>query len=113
MERWEGTIYSRRVPNTLGLGAALLRSQRKGKPRRSVVRGTGYMTRTLEEWKKEVDQDVRLIVNYLREAERDKDKALRLALALKEARRLQSDIYRIGSEVYGIDREEIDRQGPL
>lgn len=70
--------------------------------------------RTLEEWKREVDDDINLVVHKLREAEsEDSDRPMCLALALKEARRLQSDIYRIGSEVWGINRDEIDKQGPL
>jgi hypothetical protein len=72
------------------------------------------MPRNLEEWKSEVNQDLRLISMYLEDAEREEQGRERnLALARKEARRLTSDIERIGRDVWGIDKERLDAQGPL
>jgi hypothetical protein len=75
----------------------------------------GIADRTLAEWKVEVDADMHLINHYLRETDRagEQERPLRFALALKEARRLQKDIYRVARDVYGLSREDIDAIGPL
>lgn len=44
-----------------------------------------------------------------RAMDQSRDKSLSFAVALKESRRLTSDIYRYAQEVHGITREEIDR----
>lgn len=68
--------------------------------------------RTYDEWKQEVLRDVAIAVECLRVL--DNDEATRearvraLALARKEALRLVRDVERIGSEVFGIAKEEID-----
>jgi hypothetical protein len=71
-------------------------------------------SRTTEQWINAMGEDVGLVRSYVkRSLEGEDDPALMIALALKEARRLQSDLYRFARESLGIGREEIDRQGPL
>lgn len=73
------------------------------------------MQRNLEEWRQAVNEDISIIAYQLKESAREEtvDRALHFALALKEARRLQNDIYRIASEIFDIDRKTIDDVGPL
>lgn len=53
------------------------------------------------------------LTDGMTDTERREFIALRIAIALKEARRLTSDLYRYADEVHGIDRNTIERQGPL
>lgn len=69
-------------------------------------------TRTAAQWLAAMGEDVGM-VNYqvketLREESDAEYKAVCLAVALKEARHLQSDIYRFAKEVHGIERATID-----
>jgi hypothetical protein len=68
--------------------------------------------RTYEEWKGEVDADISLILFHLKQLDNEEasrvEKIAYLAMARKEARRLERDIERIGSECLGITKEEID-----
>jgi hypothetical protein len=72
------------------------------------------MPRDLKEWKKEIGDDMSLINRYLGDTDEEgSHRPKSFALALKEARRLQSDIYRVARDVYGLSREDIDAIGPL
>jgi hypothetical protein len=82
-----------------------------------------YPDRTVEEWKGELTQDMKLISMYVLNAlDADQEGGddgwgnplhhRAWAMALKEARRLQSDLYRM-AEKAGVSREEIDKVGPL
>jgi hypothetical protein len=71
------------------------------------------MPRTEAEWIKEMGEDVSIIHSKLREIKEGHvqdigEVTLNIAIALKEARRLQSDLYRYAQDVFGITREEID-----
>lgn len=75
-----------------------------------------WPNRSYEEWKGEVSADITLIFMMFRELDLDEahggtreGKVRALALARKEARRLERDIERIGSECFGIERYEIDQ----
>lgn len=70
--------------------------------------------RDLEQWKRDIAQDYRLIQYHVGEALRPstENPELYWAVALKEARRLESDLYRM-AEVAGVTREVIDAVGPL
>lgn len=79
--------------------------------------------RTIDQWKVEIDEDLKLIKRYAKDAldpelSEGKDGWGNLmhhrswAMALKEARRLESDLYRM-AEVAGVTRQEIDNVGPL
>lgn len=70
-----------------------------------------YPDRTVEEWKKEIVRDMNAVGHSLRFM--DEDDALKsVAYMLKEARRLESDLYRMGA-VMGLTKEQIDAYGPL
>jgi hypothetical protein len=72
------------------------------------------MARTRDEWVQAMGEDVKLINYYLRLRREDEEPtALSFAMALKEARRLQSDIYRYAHDIYGISKEDIDAERPL
>lgn len=72
--------------------------------------------RTAEQWINAMAEDTGIIAHNIAQTVKypdDTDIARNIAVALKEARRLQSDIYRFAKEVHDISREEIDNQGPL
>lgn len=70
------------------------------------------MPRTYDEWYKEIHEDMNCIHTSFVVINDDKTllptKTRQIAYMLKEARRLQSDIYRMAQEVYDIDKETID-----
>ena len=78
--------------------------------------------RTREQWLHEVEHDQRIVLDQLRIVLEDpvaqasgrdaEDRVKAAALALKEARRVVSDIYRAAA-VAGIARDEIDAVPPL
>jgi hypothetical protein len=73
-------------------------------------------TRTPEQWRAAINEDINLVVTYLADTLRTdaaRTKAFGVALARKEALRLVRDIERFAQEVHGIDRDTILRQGPL
>lgn len=68
--------------------------------------------RSVEEWKKELAEDMSLIKTYVNWALHEGDNGdpvVNWAMALKESRRLTSDLYRV-AEKAGITGEDIDRQ---
>ena len=77
--------------------------------------------RTAAQWVNAITEDMTLINTNIGRTlpyelalgEPSTDKVRSVAIALKEARRLQSDIYRFAEEIHGITREQIDRVGPL
>lgn len=75
-------------------------------------------TRGPEQWMNAIGEDTGIIRLQLKETvdEQIKDQIdipKNIAVALKEVRRLESDIYRFAQEVHGIDRKTIDDVGPL
>ena len=70
--------------------------------------------RSAEQWLNAVCEDAAIVRTQLESTLREgRDKTLAIAVALKEARRMQHDIYRFAHEVHGISRHEIDQRGPL
>jgi hypothetical protein len=67
------------------------------------------MERTIEQWKHEIAEDQGLVREHVEEAlSGDHPDAARCwALALKEARRMEADLYRMAS-VVGVERAAID-----
>lgn len=68
------------------------------------------MERTTEQWKKEIAEDQHLVRYYVARAlvAEEGDNPIQMwAMALKEARRMESDLYRMAA-VHGITREQID-----
>jgi|1185.fasta_scaffold232887_1 hypothetical protein len=73
-------------------------------------------TRTDKQWFNATGEDAGIIkmqLGFARDAEDHEERVKAFAVALKEARRLESDIYRYASEVFDIPRDEIDAVGPL
>jgi len=74
-------------------------------------------TRSARQWLNAIDEDIGIMTGCLVDAVEtshpDLERAQKFAIALKEARRLQSDIYRFADEVFKIPREVIDSEGPL
>jgi len=69
-------------------------------------------TRTAAQWLAAMGEDAAIIREKVREVimmDDPEEVSKTLALALKEAQRLQRDIYRYGEEAYGIARDAIDR----
>lgn len=64
------------------------------------------MDRDRNQWLKEINEDFALIHYFL--VHENPPSARDIAMAIKEARRLQSDIYRFARDCYDINREEID-----
>lgn len=74
--------------------------------------------RDFDQWKKEIEQDVSILRFHLsrrvlEELLDPEERIKSFAMALKETRRLESDIYRLANDVYEISRQEIDAVGPL
>lgn len=69
-------------------------------------------SRTEKQWYNATGEDagiIRMQLNFARSEGVDKeDRVKAFAAALKEARRLESDLYRYASEAFDIEREEID-----
>ena len=71
--------------------------------------------RTVDEWKAELMLDWKIItiqVEHALRAESEGAAAMGFAVAIKESRRMTSDLYRM-AEKHGVTREQIDAAGPL
>jgi len=76
------------------------------------------MSRTKDEWLLEIKEDLMILMAHIERASTDADgngdgptyAAQYFAGAVKEAKRVQSDIYRFAKEVYGIEAHEIDEK---
>lgn len=69
-------------------------------------------SRSAGAWKACIYEDTGIVRYSIDEIEKypgEVDVTAKIAVALKEARRLQSDLYRYAREVHGIDREAIDK----
>jgi hypothetical protein len=71
------------------------------------------MERDRDQWRRELRTDVGLIHYHITDHGGGTPNARSFAVALKEARRLESDLYRMARDVYGIERSDIDAIGPL
>lgn len=71
--------------------------------------------RSAAQWLSVVREDAGIVhaqlASTLNEGSDKSDKARCIAVALKEARRMHSDIYRFAQEVHGLSRDAIDGQG--
>jgi hypothetical protein len=70
------------------------------------------MTRNKQQWLSAMQTDMNIIHDCVDQASDPEwvDPALKMASAIKESRRLTSDLYRYAEDILGLTRQEIDEQ---